>query len=235
MKVVIPLAGPDYFQHGIAKGLTPTRDGPLLLATLKSRAWFKLIPSTNYSFVLLDSDSSRSFATTHLSTWFPGCSVTFLSHATRGAAFSVLAGIAAASTMPSDELIVDLADILFHTDYLPFDESCAENIAAVGYSFQSTLDCYSYYEVGSDGQTIISAAEKKVISTHASSGVYAFKTTSIYLDALSYALREPSLHTYNDLFYVCPLFNGVVKQGYKAVLRRVDHVYDVKSVLAPPC
>jgi hypothetical protein len=230
MKVVVPLAGPDYFRNGFAKGLIPTENGPLLLSTLRSRPWFDATPPGNYSFVLLDDQASRAFAAEHLSLWFPGCAITFLSQPTQGAALSALAGVAAAAHDPQETMIIDLADIVFETDYRPFSSHTPNDVSAIGYAFISDLDCYSYYELSQDGLTVLSAAEKRVISNHASCGVYAFRSAALYLSALSHALLDPGLHTYNGLFYVCPLFNGVVKDGKKAIIELVQGVRDIKTL-----
>lgn len=230
MKIIVPLAGPDYFQNGFAKGLSQTEDGPLLLATLKSRPWFAATPPSDYSFVLLDSESSRSFAASYLSLWFPGCCLTLLNQPTQGAALSTLAGVAAAMKDPKEAMTVDLADILFETEYLPFAPNTPPDVCAVGFAFTSTLDCYSYYELAEDCVTVVSAAEKRVISSNASCGVYAFRSTSLYLDALSQALLSPDQFTYNGLFYVCPLFNGLVKHGHRAIVEMVQGVKDLKAM-----
>ena len=230
MKIIVPLAGPDYFKDGFAKGLCETEDGPLLLATLRSRPWFDLIPPGNYSFVLLDSESSRAFATSHLSLWFPGCCLTLLSQPSQGAALSTLAGMAAAMTDPQEAVVVDLADILFETAYLPFAPGTSLDTCAIGYAFTSDLDCYSYYELAENGKTIISAVEKKVISNYASSGVYAFRSSSLYLEALAYVLKNPDRYTHNGLHYVCPLFNGLVGCGRRAIVEMVQEVRDIKMM-----
>jgi hypothetical protein len=229
MKIIVPLAGPDYFKAVFAKGLCQTDDGPLLLATLKSRPWFAVTPTSNYSFVLLDSELSRAFAANHLSLWFPGCRITLLSQPTQGAALSALAGVAAAANDTQEAITVDLADISFETDQLPFAPNTPVDACAIGYAFASNLDCYSYYELAEDRLTVISAVEKKVISSTASCGVYAFRSASLYLEALSHVLLAPGQYTHNGLFYVCPLFNGLVKRGHRAIVEMVQGVKDVKA------
>lgn len=230
MKIIVPIAGPDYFNNGVAKGLLQTKDGPLLHAILKSRLWFDVVPPSDYSFVLLASESSRLFAENYLSLWFPGCCITLLSQPTQGAALSALAGVAAVINDPQEAIIVDLADIFFKTRYLPFAPNTLSDTCAVGYAFTSNLDCYSYYELAEDRLTVVSAAEKKVISNTASCGVYAFRSASLYFEALSHVLSAPEQYTYNGLFYVCPLFNGLVKRGYRAVVEMVQGVKDIKTM-----
>ena len=61
MKVIIPLAGPDYFSESIPKGLKDYGNGPFLKWILQSRPWYSEIPHKNYTFIFLDCNESRSF------------------------------------------------------------------------------------------------------------------------------------------------------------------------------
>ena len=66
MHVIIPLAGPDYFQGNKAKGLSLSIDkSPQLKHTLDSRLWSKL-KNLKYTFILKDSPKSRFFVEKHL-------------------------------------------------------------------------------------------------------------------------------------------------------------------------
>lgn len=229
MKVIVPLAGPDYFVGESPKGLISTPNGPLLLATLKTRPWYPIVPSSDYSFVLLDQFASRSFYANHLSKWFPGCSVAFLGQPARGAAVTASIGAAAVLEDPEVPLIVDLADIQFSSSYVPFAGENDGSTAAVGFSFESSLGCYSYFSLAKDGLTVLGAEEKKVISRHASAGVYAFRSVIVMMRAMANVLENGDRYICNNVYYVCPLFNGVVEAGLKAVISPVSDVFDIKS------
>jgi len=229
VKIIVPLAGPDYFSGGTAKGLIETPHGPLLLSTLRMRCWFDAVPSANYSFVLLDSSVSREFYHDFLLAWFPGCTASFISKPTRGAALTSLIGCAAIMDSVDEEIIIDLADIQFSTSHIPFSESRDSGYAAIGYSFESSLPCYSYFEVADDACTVIRAEEKKIISTYASAGVYCFRNLNILLSSLAVVLEQGNLYTYNGIYYVCPLFNGVIASGNQAMISPVFQVCDIKT------
>jgi hypothetical protein len=76
---------------------------------------------------------------------------------------------------------------------------------------------------------VIEAAEKKLISTNASAGTYIFRNSAIYLSAVAHAYANEATQAYNNLFYVCPLFNGVLAQGLEVELETVSDVRDIKN------
>jgi hypothetical protein len=230
MKIIVPLAGPDYFATGKPKGLFQTPDGPLLLATLKKRCWFDDVPANNYSFILLDSPESRAFHHDYLSSWFPGSATTFISKPARGAALSAAIGSAAILDNPEEPIIVDLADIQFASTLVPFRDETSSDTAAIGYCFESDLACYSYFQVSEGGLSVIRAEEKKVISNLASAGVYAFRSATVLLRSIAYVLEQGDRYVCNGIYYVCPLFNGVIGSGYKATISPVTQVRDIKTL-----
>lgn len=225
MKVLVPLAGPEYFKNGNIKGLTNTSNGPFLLSTLRSRHWFKSIQSSNYCFVLHDSKEARHFADIYLKDWFNDCRVCFISHFTQGAAMSSLCGLGMLSDDSNEPIIIDLADIYFETDIIPFDNINLD-ISGIAFSFKSSLPKYSYFKLDQDG-LIIEAKEKAVISDNASAGVYCFRNPTILLEAIAYTLKN-NKYMYNNLYYVCPLFNGLVSKNFKSITYEVNNVMDIK-------
>ena len=226
MKVLVPIAGPDYFKDGNIKGLTNTSKGPLLSSILKSRPWFKLIRSSNYCFVLHDSKEARHFSDAYLKKWFNDCMVCFISHFTQGAAMSSLCGMGMLSDDSKEPIIIDLADIYFDTDIIPF-ENINLDICGIAFSFKSTSSKYSYLKLDHEGY-IIEAKEKLVISDNASAGVYCFRDPIILLESIAYNLNNNLKYMHNNLFYVCPLFNGLVSKNLKSITYEVNNVIDIK-------
>ncbi len=76
---------------------------------------------------------------------------------------------------------------------------------------------------------MIETAEKKVISNIASSGTYFFANLATYLNALAHNLKNKNSYTYKNLFFVCPLMNGVVDQGLRVLNYEVSQIKDIKS------
>lgn len=229
MRVIVPLAGPDFVsEHGSIKVLATLDRKPLLRHVLDSRGWAGQLQGEDYTFVLIDRREARAFADNHLSDWYPGSRKVFLSDYARGAALSVVAALSG-HRADHEPLIIDLADI-FYKSHLDPRASFAANPApgAIAMTFQSDNPVYSYLATDSLGR-FLRAAEKKVIAANASAGTYFFASTSVYLRALAHGLEDEPGHTFRDLFYVCPLLNGVLAQGREVLLSSVSAVRDIKT------
>ena len=226
MRVIVPLAGPDFVQDdGNLKAEINFGGEPLLRRVLSSRPWATVV--TNYSFIMIDAPETRKFAATSLANWYPGSSVIFISSYTRGAALSSLAGIATGQDVDAP-IIVDLADISYSTSLDPAavlerNPRCG----GIALTFHDTSPIYSYISLDRDGY-FDRAAEKRVISGHASAGTYIFRDMATYLRALAHNLEHQEKQTFRGLFFVCPLFNGVKDQGKHVLLEPVTDVVDLK-------
>lgn len=229
MRVVVPLAGPDFIRpDGSVKAEIVVQGEPMLRAALGSRPWAAEVAPEKHVFVMADRPETRAFASGPLARWYPGAAQVFLGQHAQGAALSALAGVA---MIVADDgpLIVDLADILYASDLEPGsvfsrDPECG----AIALAFQSQSPSYSYLRLDRDGR-VVEAAEKRVISTNASAGTYVFADASVYLTAVAHALRNFDGQQHNGLLYVCPLFNGVLAAGYNVRLAPVTHVVDIKQ------
>ncbi|MEO1493912.1 MAG: hypothetical protein AAFV19_17300 [Pseudomonadota bacterium] len=226
MRVIVPLAGPDFIRDdGSLKALHDLNGEPLLRHVLGSRPWVDAV--TSYGFVLIDRPETRAFAAGPLADWFPQASVTYLSGYTRGAALSALAALPPGTDF-TEPLIVDLADILYDSTLDPAAMLAGDaGLGGIALTFPSDNPAYSYLAVDDTGQ-FVKAAEKRVISPHASAGTYIFRDAPTYLRALAHGLENAATQTFRDLFFVCPLFNGVRDQGKSVALAPVTGVQDIK-------
>lgn len=227
MHIVVPLAGPDFQRpDGALKPLTPIDGAPLLRRALDSRPWADRVPPECCSFVLHDSAAARGFATDCLSRWYPASRHIYLSAFTQGAAMSAAAGVVAQAGQVDGPLIVDLADILYSCPEDPLAVPWVDT-GGVALTFDSDDPRYSYLRTDENGR-VVEAAEKRVISRHASAGTYLFRDSAVYLRALAHALDAPDRHVHASLYFVCPLFNGVLQQDLKVRLSTVGNVQDIK-------
>lgn len=229
MGVVVPLAGPDFIRDGGALKAEIDFGGvPLLRRVLTSRPWAKALAPEDYAFILFDAPETRAFAAGSLAQWYPSASVTFLSRHTRGAALSVLAGMATRANM-AEPIIVDLADILYTSTLDPAALFAADpTCGGIALTFKADNPSYSYLRLDASG-TFAEAAEKRVISDNASAGTYIFRDLPTYLRAMAHGLENEESQSYRDLFFVCPLFNGVKKYGKNVVLEHVTEITDIKT------
>lgn len=89
-------------------------------------------------------------------------------------------------------------------------------------TFKANNPAYSYAELDEDG-LVLRTAEKEVISENAAVGIYYFKEGSTFV---KYAeeMIDKNLRTNNE-FYVCPLYNLMIKNGLKVRTAQVDKMY----------
>jgi hypothetical protein len=229
MKVVVPLAGPDFVVGNSVKACFQYNNKPLLRHVLENRLWWLNGTCTDEDFVfILQSDAiSKKFVDVHLLSWYPKAKIVYLANYTQGAALSALAGISLLSDLSNEIICIDLADIYFDLNICPSNHMIENKLNGLALTFESNSDIYSYLRIDSDGN-VIEAAEKKVISNRASSGTYFFASAQTYINSLAYVIRQKNLYLHNGLFYVCPVFNGVINSGGKVGQLQSINVVDVK-------
>ncbi|MDA9214570.1 hypothetical protein N9O86_01160 [Planktomarina temperata] len=226
MRVIVPLAGPDFIlKDGSLKAEIELNGEPLLPRVLNSRPWASQVKE--YSFILADEPETRKFANNSLTDWYPKSVVTFISDYTCGAALSALAGMATSKSV-AEPVIVDLADILYSSTLEPTTllEKHA-NCGGIALIFKSDNPAYSYIRLDALG-SFAEAVEKRVISNNASAGTYIFRDMATYLRALAFCLENQESQTLRNLFFVCPLLNGVKDQSKLVLLEPVVEVVDIK-------
>ncbi len=226
MNIIVPLAGPDFIQdNNVMKPLIKYNDDYMLRYILYNREWH----STNhqYIFILNNNAASQYFVENYLLKWFNNAKVVYLSDYTRGAAYTILAGLASIKNT-SEPLIIDLADIYFT---LPTNSKMKRDAFTrhdgVALYFNSKLPIYSYFQFDNHGY-LEYAAEKKSISNNASVGVYIYKDMATYLFSFYNSIPLENDLSYNNNVYVCPIFNGLVSNGKIVKGYHVDNVHDPK-------
>ena len=227
---IVPLAGPDFVRpDGGLKPLTPVDGAPLLRRALDSRSWRRdgSLADEGLVFVLRDTDASRGFVAEHLSAWYPAAQTVYLSSFTGGAALSALAGLAPVAQREAP-VCVDLVDILFEDTSRP-GELFARDPRAGGLGLWSASDnpIYSYFE-GAETGRIVRVREKQVISACASTGVYWFRSPSVYLAAVGHSLDHRDELAHKGVIFVAPTLNGVIAAGWDVHAARVTGVQDIK-------
>ena len=70
---------------------------------------------------------------------------------------------------------------------------------------------------------VTEVAEKKVISKNATVGVYYWKKGSQYVKYAEQMIKK-NIRVNNE-FYVCPVFNGAIKDKKKIVIEQVDEMH----------
>jgi hypothetical protein len=228
---IVPLAGPDF--HDPAYGVKPfIRVGgeTLIEATLGRRAWLRngLLRNADIVFVLRDT-SCAADAATRLSQMFPGARFVFLSDGTGGALLSALAGVSLARD--KGPVVVDLADLAFDTDDETSAQLAAPRVDGFIPWFHSTDPAYSYLRF--EDRRIVETAEKRVISSHASAGVYSFATVAHFLRAAAGCLANPAAHRVRGALFVCPAYNVLIAEGCRIEGGEVGNVQAYSKLFHP--
>jgi hypothetical protein len=230
MRIVVPLAGPDFERaDGGVKATLEIGGRPLLRSALEERPWWTSGQTSpaDMVFVLRDTPASQTFAQGTLRDWYPGAGIVLIGRYTRGAALSALAGIALMERT-DEPICVDLADIEYTSTLDPVARFADTRAGGIILTFPSDNPAYSYLAADAAGR-VTGAAEKRVISNTASAGTYLFRDTACYLSAVAHSLNHADAVMHRDLFFVCPLVNGLVAQGLDVLLEPVTDVADIKT------
>jgi hypothetical protein len=222
--IIIPLAGPDFYteKFGI-RPLYPLGDTTLIEHVISNRFWVNHTDEGNQIvFVLLDVGAPTKTMQDFIAKKFPTARCVILSNVSSGAPFSALAGLALSNEF-NTSVIVDLADIGF---------SLSINVEAYFASYPKVMGLIPYFESLStkfsylriEGGKVLEAREKELISNYASAGVYIFRNVHAYLEAILFSLCNPSKCTKNNIFYVCPMLNGLISDHQEVHAIAVDNV-----------
>lgn len=148
----------------------------------------------------------------------PRASIQTVDGLTEGAACTVL--LAEQHIDPDRELIIANSDQVVDYDLSLFIDSMRKRKADGGIlTFFADHPKWSYAAVGEDGW-VSEVAEKKVISAHATVGIYYFRTGRQFL-AATRRMIDKNVRV-NGEFYVCPVFNELISEGGKVAIHSLD-------------
>ena len=91
-------------------------------------------------------------------------------------------------------------------------------------TFESHHPKWSYAKVRSDG-FVSEVAEKKVISSDATVGIYYWKRGSDYVKYADQMI-EKNIRVNNE-FYVCPVFNQAIEDGKKIRIKQIEKMWGI--------
>lgn len=138
----------------------------------------------------------------------------FLDKVTRGQAETVLS--ASNYIDPDSPLLIFNIDTAFKSETLKRNLLRSDVDGVLG-CFESTEPRFSYAEIDDKG-CITRVREKEVITTHALTGLYHFKTADLFLEVASESIRTCELT--KGEFYIAPLYNKLISRSGRFIL---DH------------
>jgi NDP-sugar pyrophosphorylase family protein len=220
LNIVIPMAGRGsrFADAGytMPKPLIPVRGVPMIRLVIEN-----LRPAVPHRYIFIcqrrhvaEHDLSR-----HLAAWAPGCSIVELDGITEGAACTVLAARDVIDT--DDPLMLANSDQYIDTvidDYLAFMDK--EQCDGLIMTMQASDPKWSFAALDSRG-LVERVVEKEVISTHATVGIYNFRTGRAFVRAADEMISK-DLRVNNE-FYVAPVYNELIATGARI------RIYDIGS------
>ena len=143
-------------------------------------------------------------------------SVFFSDGTTEGAACTILLSRSAIDV--DDGIVIANCDQLLEWDSRRFVESCADFEALI-LTFNSCSEKHSYAKLGEDG-LVSEVAEKRVISDHATVGIYFWAKGSDFVRCAERMIGKNV--RVNNEFYVCPVFNEAIAEGVKVGITEIE-------------
>ncbi|KKS84817.1 MAG: Nucleotidyl transferase [Parcubacteria group bacterium GW2011_GWA2_43_11] len=135
--------------------------------------------------------------------------VVTVGNSTQGAAITALSAIQHIDC--DNEVLLANADQFLECKIEDFiKEARKKKVDGYIMTFNSSHPRWSYVRTDEKGH-VIEAAEKKVISNHATVGLYYYKSGKMLVSALKSMVKKNITH--NNEFYICPAFNEIILQG----------------------
>lgn len=146
---------------------------------------------------------------------------------TAGAACTALLGVV--SLNQDEPLLIVSANQYVDIDYAVFTaemESSGHDAGTI--IFDSVHPRYSYVVL--ENELVVEASEKNPISRNATAGVYWFRKTAFFTDAVKQMIRKDA--RIDDMFYICPSFNELILSGKKISTKKIDttQYHPLKSI-----
>lgn len=129
-----------------------------------------------------------------------------LDQCTRGQAETVRLAINNCST--TESLLIFNSDSAFEADLHRQLMDLHQNTAGALQYFHSDHPRWSFMRLNPDGN-VIETAEKKVISNHASTGLYFFKSIGDFM------VEFDQLEAHAGELYIAPMYNSMIRKGYR--------------------
>lgn len=214
INIVVPLAGSgkSYTQAGYSmpKSLVDVSGKPMIEQVIKN-----LTPKQPHQFIFImikeQYEKFPQYNQIFSSTTNNNFKIITVEKAPQGAACSVLTAIDFINN--NNPLIVANGDQIIDEKIDEFIINARKSNAS-GYimTFEASHPKWSFVRLNKNKE-VIETAEKKVISNHATVGIYYFKQGKMFVSA-ALSMIEKNIR-FNNEFYVCPSYNELILQGEK--------------------
>lgn len=213
VEIIIPMAGMGsrFSEAGYTepKPMIPVLGKPMIqwvIDNLSSQNY-----RTHFNFIVNRTHLETFDLERRLSEMAPGCQIIPVPNKTEGAACTVLLAL--------DRIALDRPLVIANSDQFvetSFDEFLATSLGSdkdgLIMTFSAHDKKWSFAKLDEKG-LVAEVAEKKPISSHATVGIYYFRTAELFQRA-SYSMIRSNIRTNNE-FYVCPVYNELIQAGGK--------------------
>jgi HAD superfamily hydrolase (TIGR01509 family) len=222
LNVLIPMAGAGsrFAQAGYTfpKPLIEVHGKPMIQVVVDN-----LNMEANYIFIVQQEHYDRYNLKYVLNLIAPNCKIVCVSGLTEGAACTTL--LAKEYIDNDNHLVIANSDQFVEWDSNEVMYSfSADQVDGGILTFNSTHPKWSYAKLDEKG-FVSEVAEKKVISDHATVGIYYWNKGSDYV-RYAEQMIEKNVRVNNE-FYVCPVFNEAIQDGKRIKVKDVRRMWGI--------
>ena len=223
LNVLIPMAGAGsrFAQAGYTfpKPLIEVHGKPMIQVVVDN-----LNMEANYIFIVQQEHYDKYNLKYVLNLIAPNCKIVCVSGLTEGAACTTL--LAREHIDNDNPLVIANSDQFIEWDSNEVMYSfSADEIDGGILTFESSHPKWSYARLHQTLGYVVEVAEKKVISNHATVGVYYWKHGSDYVKYADQMI-EKNIRVNNE-FYVCPVFNEAIQDGKKIKSKDIRKMWGI--------
>ncbi len=220
MNVLIPMAGAGsrFAQAGYTfpKPLIEVNGKPMIQVVVEN-----LNIEANYTFIVQKEHYEKYSLQYLLNLISPNCNIVQVDGLTEGAACTTL--LAKEFINTDEPLLIANSDQFIEWN----SNECLYAFSADGIdggllTFYNCHSKWSFAKLGQDG-FVSEVAEKKPISTNASTGIYYWAKGSDYVKYAEQMI-EKNIRTNNE-FYVCPVFNEAIQDGKRIRMKQIERMW----------
>ena len=220
LNILIPMAGAgSRFQEAgyiFPKPLIEINNKPMIQIVLES-----LNVDGNFIFIVQKEHQKKYNINSVLKILKPNCKIIELDQITEGAACTTL--LAKKHINNNNPLLIANSDQFIKWDSIKsMYNFTSKKIDGSILTFEAIHPKWSYAKV--DSSNLVSeVAEKKVISKHATVGVYFWKKGNDYVKYAEQMIKK-NIRVNNE-FYVCPVFNEAISDNKRIIIDPVDEMH----------
>lgn len=221
LNVLIPMAGHGsrFIKAGYTfpKPLIEIENKPMIQWVLES-----IDIKANYIFIIQKKHQKIFNIKSLLNTLKPGCKIVEVDKVTKGAACTAL--LAEKFIDNNNPLIIANSDQYFQwNSNKTMYEFTNKKLDGGILTFEAYHPKWSYARINDDTNLVTEVAEKKVISKHATVGVYYWKKGSDFVK-YSKKMIKNNIRVNNE-FYICPVYNEAIKDNKNIFISEVKKMH----------